>query len=327
MNNQELITLFIEKIKAEDGLAINTALSYQKDLELFAIFLNKNNHQNFFINIETIRDYLFYLDQQGLQASSVSRKISCLKNFYKFLLQEKFIAHNPAFELERPKRIKKIPKFLSEEEIFKMLEIINSNQSEFGIKLGTMLELMYSSGLRVSELVSLKISDLNFENKQLKNYLIVKGKGGKERLIGLNKATLKILNKYLDYRQAIGLGDCKWLFAGNFRASKSKNIDKISKKKSLSHSHITRQRFHSMLKELAVKSGIEPSRVHPHVIRHSFASHLLNNGIDLRLLQELLGHSDISTTEIYTHIMNNKLKRTLEDNHPLSLGISSIVKT
>jgi integrase/recombinase XerD len=319
VNNQELITLFIEKIKAEDGLSINTALSYQKDLELFAIFLTTNNHNNFFITTQIIRNYFTYLDQQGLASSSISRKISCLKNFYKFLLQEKFINSNPAFELERPKKTKKIPKFLSEEEIFKMLEIVNSDQSEFGIKLSTMLELMYSSGLRVSELVSLKISDLNFENNQLKNYLLVKGKGGKERIIGLNKATLKILNKYLLYRQAIGLDQCKWLFAGNFRSSKSKKVDEIAKKKSLAQNHITRQRFHSMLKELAIKAQIEPSRVHPHVIRHSFASHLLNNGIDLRLLQELLGHSDIATTEIYTHIMNNKLKQVLEENHPLSL--------
>lgn len=323
MNNQELIISFIEKIKAEDGLSINTALSYQKDLELFDKFLQKKSLFGFEHDKQVVIEYLFDLDRSGLKTSSVARKISCLKSFYKFLEQERVVKKNPVFEIESVKREKKLPKYLTEQEIFKMLETVNLDQSEFGIKLATMLEIMYSAGLRVSELVSLKISDLNFENNQLKNYLIVKGKGGKERIAGLNKASLKILEKYLTLRNEIGLSDCKWLFVGNTRSCKtikSKNkIVKIDIKNLNKVKHLTRQRFHSMLKELAIKAEIEPSRVHPHVIRHSFASHLLNNGIDLRLLQELLGHSDIATTEIYTHIMDNKLKQVLEENHPLAL--------
>ena len=318
MNNQELIILFIEKIKAEDGLSINTALSYQRDLELFVKFLNDVKIEIIKVDLLILRKYLSSLDKQGLKSSSVSRKMSCLKNFYKFLLQENFLNVNPTSELESPKKERHLPKFLNEEEILKLLEVVNKDESEFGLKLATMLEIMYSAGLRVSELVSLKFSCLAFDDDEIRNYLMIKGKGEKERIVVLNKATIKILKKYLLFREAIGLKDSKWLFVGNARSSKTKDLNDLEKKTRFSLKHITRQRFHGMLKELAHKVGIDPSRVHPHVIRHSFATHLLNNGIDLRLLQELLGHSDITSTEIYTHIMNTKLRQIVEEHHPLS---------
>ncbi len=317
-NNQELIELFIEKIRAEDGLSNNTALSYKTDLELFVKFLELQKNKVIEVDLAILRKYLLSLDRQGLRASSVSRKISCLKNFYKFLCQENLLQKNPTAELESPKKEQKLPKFLTEAEIFKMLEVTNSDNSEFGIKLATMLEIMYSAGLRVSELVSLPISSLAFDGKEIRNFLLIKGKGGKERIAPLNKASIVILNKYLAIREQIGAKDNKWLFIGNSRSSKTKDINYLNKKMQFCTKHLTRQRFHGMLKELAIKVGIDPKRVHPHVIRHSFATHLLNNGIDLRLLQELLGHSDITTTEIYTHIMNSKLKQILEQHHPLA---------
>ena len=318
MNNQELILLFIEKIKAEDGLSINTALSYQRDLELFVKFLNEIKINILEVDLTILRKYLLDLDMQGLRSSSISRKISCLKNFYKFLLQENLLKINPTSELESPKKERHLPKFLNEQEILKLLEAVNNDESEFGLKLATMLEIMYSAGLRVSELVSLPFSCLAFDDGEIRNYLIIKGKGGKERIAILNNATIKILKKYLLFREAVGLKDSKWLFVGNARSSKTKDIGDLSKKTRFSLKHITRQRFHGMLKELAYKVGIDASRVHPHVIRHSFATHLLNNGIDLRILQELLGHSDITTTEIYTHIINAKLKQIVEKHHPLA---------
>ena len=158
-----------------------------------------------------------------------------------------------------------------------------------------MLEILYAAGLRVTELVSLPITAINREGETLRNYLLVKGKGSKERIAPLNKAAITKLLEFLDKRE-----DSPWLFAGH---SPSK--------------HLTRQGFHKMLKELALKAGIDPARVHPHVIRHSFATHLLNNGVDLRVLQELLGHSDISTTEIYTHILDSKLRDLVFTHHPL----------
>lgn len=316
--NKELIELFIEKIRSEDGLSENTSLSYRRDLELFLIFLDQEKINILEVDLSILRKYLLDLDNQALKSSSILRKISCIKNFYKFLLQENLIKENPASEIESPKKSRKLPKYLTQEEILKMLTEVNNDQSEFGLKLATMLEIMYSAGLRVSELVSLPYFALSFNDQEIRNYLIIKGKGQKERIAPLNNATIAILKKYLALRKKIAIDDSKWLFVGNARSSKTKNIKDSIKKGNFSQKHITRQRFHGMLKELAIKVGIDPTRVHPHVIRHSFATHLLNNGIDLRHLQELLGHSDITTTEIYTHIMSKKLKQIIDTHHPLA---------
>ena len=318
LSDQELLINFIQKIKAEDGLAVNTVISYQKDLELFCKFLEQNNLTIFDVDINIIRQYLLKLDQTNLKSSSLLRKISTLKNFFKFLYQENIIKENPAVEIESPKKTRQLPKYLTQEEMFKMLDEVNKDKTEFGLKLATMLEILYSCGLRVSELVSLPISALSFDNNQIRNYLIVKGKGGKERMVVLNKASIKILEEYLLLRKKIVNNDCYWLFPGNNRSSKIVDSTNLNKKIKAIKTHLTRQRFHGMLKELAIKVGLDQNRVHPHVIRHSFATHLLNNGIDLRMLQELLGHSDISTTEIYTHILNSKLKEVIEKNHPLA---------
>ena len=313
----DLIANFLQKLRAEDGLSQNTILSYSKDLELFNDFLDGKNLLK--TNVNLLKDYIYQLHNDGLKSASIARKISCLKNFYKFLENENFIEQSPASKLKSPKSEAKLPKFLSEDEMLKLLNFANSDDSEFGIKLATMLEIIYASGLRVTELVSLPISAVQREGKSLRNYLIVKGKGGKERIAPLNKAAISRLLKYLKLRQELGFENSKWLFVGNFRSSKA--IKKVTLKKTLNSTikdaHLTRQRFHQMLKDLAVKAGVDPRRVHPHVIRHSFATHLLNSGVDLRILQELLGHSDIATTEIYTHILDSKLQE-LVLKHPLS---------
>ncbi len=324
-----LVTNFLEKLRAEDGLAVNSILSYGKDLELFLGFLVTKSLQNPKLEEvlpDDIKDYLYVLHQQHLKPSSVARKISCFKTFYKFLENENIITDNPTIYLQAPKRGAKIPKFLSEEEIFKLLDHVNSDKSDFGVKLSCMLEILYAAGLRVTELVSLPVTaiqEITDESgqKTLRNYLIVKGKGGKERIAPLNKSAIKMLMEYLILRREAGLEKSKWLFVGGVRASKrvkneasgndTKAVRDLSK-------HLTRQRLHKMLKELALNVGLDPDRVHPHVIRHSFATHLLNSGADLRVLQELLGHSDISTTEIYTHILDSKLKNLVFNHHPLA---------
>ena len=182
-----------------------------------------------------------------------------------------------------------------------------------------MIEILYASGLRVSELVSLPINiigKINYNGKiTLKNHLIIKGKGNKERIVPLSTKSLEILEKYLDLRKKMGQSHSKYLFPGIIRASKKEKI--ITRDNNLTDKHITRQRFHQILKELAEKTGIDPDRVSPHIIRHSFATHLLNNGVDLVILQELLGHSDISTTQIYTHITESRLQKLIK-KHPLN---------
>ena len=322
MTNTSHITNFLEKLKAEDGLSLNTTLSYGKDLELFARYLEPKKIA--FENVTTLNltDYLADLHQQNLRSASVARKISCLKNFYKFLENENLIKASPALYLQAPKPDTKLPKFLSEKEVFKMLDYINSDKSEFGIKLSCMLEILYAAGLRVSELVSIPIAaiqEMLDENgkKTLRNYLIINGKGNKERIAPLNKSAIRMLIEYLALRKKLGQEKSKWLFVGIVRASK-KTGEIRQRNFAMSDEHITRQRLHQMLKELAAQVGIDPTKVHPHVIRHSFASHLLNSGVDLRVLQELLGHSNISTTEIYTHILDSKLKELVFKHHPLA---------
>lgn len=317
MNHNFHITNFLEKLKAEDGLSANTISSYRSDLELFSKFLVEKNLEFEAVNADDIKNYLYELHKENLRSASVSRKISALKGFYKFLENENLMKLNPTVYLQRPKADTKLPKFLSEEEMFKMLNFINRDKSEFGIKLSCMLEILYAAGLRVTELVSLPVAAIQKEGDSLRNYLIVMGKGSKERIAPLNKAAIKMLLEYLEMRKKLGQENSKWLFVGVARASKKEKEIK-EKKYAKGDTHITRQRLHQMLKDLALKVGIDPTRVHPHVIRHSFATHLLNSGVDLRVLQELLGHANISTSEIYTHILDSKLKDLVFSHHPLA---------
>lgn len=304
MKEKNLINEFLEKITAEDGLSKNTISSYENDLRFLEIFLEekkitlKNAAEN------DLKKYLAFLDNQKLEPSSISRKISCFRGFYKFLENEKIIKENPVRNIENLKKRLNLPKMLSEKEITKIFEFLGNQQSYKDIRLNAMVEIMYSSGLRVSELVSLPLCVIQKEGDSFRNYLIVKGKGNKERMAVLNESTLIALKKYLTLRNSCKDKNSKWLFVG-------KSL------KTQQDSHITRQGFHKALKELAPCCEIDESRLHPHILRHSFATHLLNRGVDLRVLQELLGHSDISTTQIYTHIANSKLKDLVFKKHPL----------
>lgn len=294
----DAINDFLAKLTTEDGLASNTISAYSKDLELFAKFLIPKNIKISDVSTDDLRDYLEYLHKDKIRTSSVRRKLSALKSFYRFLEEEAVIKNSPVTSLFIPKNDLKLPKVLSESQILKLLATAESDQTISGIKLSCMLEILYASGMRVSELVAL--SYLQFQNNEIKNYLLIQGKGSKERIVGLSKAAISKLSCYLKQIAATSPKSSKWLFPG-------RNETK----------HLTRQGFHKMLKDLANKAGIDPSLVHPHVIRHSFASHFLNKGADLRVLQELLGHSDISTTQIYTHLLDSKLKDLVFKHHPL----------
>jgi len=319
-NYSKFINIFLNKIRSEDGLAKNTLISYGKDLQKLEIFLNKSNINIELANKQNIQDYLRSKELESFTASSIQRKISCFKNFYSFLENENYTQINPLMKIKSPKRSKNIPKFLTENEIKILLDLLLKDSSEFGIKLSCMLEILYSAGLRVSELVNLEVASIKFIDNKIDDYLIIKGKGRKERIAPLNNTAKIMLKRYLLLRKQVGLDYSKFLFVGNFRSCKSPN--KILKHNPAIYNFVdkplSRQRFNKMLKELAVKANIDPSRIHPHVFRHSFATHFLNRGVDLRVLQELLGHADISTTEIYTSVLQNKINEAIFNHHPLS---------
>lgn len=295
-----LIESFIEMMLAERGASRNTCLSYKNDLEKFSIFLKEKFHAEI-EKAETshIKTYIENLSDRGISAASISRKISTLRQFYNFLFTENEVKENPAISIEMPKKSKSLPKFLSEENVDNIFTSAEKDKTEDGVRLLCMLELMYAAGLRVSEMVSLKITSIINVNDG--KALLVKGKGNKERILPLTKKAMQALESYLKIREIFlkkGINS-EFLFLSG-------------------KSHISRQRFWQMLKKIGAHSGIDAAKISPHVLRHSFATHLLNHGADLRIVQELLGHSNIATTEIYTHIVDEKLKEEIIAKHPLS---------
>jgi len=314
----EYLTQFLDMIKAERGLAKNTLISYKNDLEYF-IQTTKNPLK---ITTADIKNHLKQLYTDGISANSLSRKISSIKQFFNFLQIEEVIKDNPALLIEHPKHSIKIPKYLTEQEVETLLKNAKKDKSPAGVRFCCMLELLYATGLRISELVSLKVSVVQKKYKKdgfynIDDFLIIKGKGNKERLVVINKTAKALLKDYLDLRKKLLDGESsEWLFTTQVKFSTTKYINE--KLKTRKDNHLSRQVFALALKEIAIKSGIDEEKVSPHIIRHSFATHLLNNGADLRVLQELLGHSDISTTQIYTHILDSKLKSIVNTLHPLA---------
>ena len=311
---------FINNLIVEKGYSNNTAMSYKNDLNNFFNFIKKDNIDK--IVFMDLKKYIEFLYNKGSSVSTLSRNISSLKQFFIFLQLENIIENNPAELLELPKKQEKLPVFLSEEEVNLLLDKAREDSSNYGIQFYCMLELLYATGMRVSELVELKISDIQKKYRKdglytIDDYLIIKGKGSKERLVPINNKTKEILIKYLNLRERLLQNKhSEWLWTTLVNFSKIKKDTKIKYK--TKDNHITRQIFALNLKELAINCGIDIDKISPHIIRHSFATHLLNRGADLRILQELLGHSDISTTQIYTHIVDDKLKNIVNSLHPLA---------
>ncbi len=278
------IDIFLEALSAEKGRSNKTLISYASDLRLA-----DNAIDGGLMNADQdkIQNYLSSLPDK---ATSIARKASALRGFYKFLMIEKIIKINPTKNLELPKRKRALPKFLSIEEI--ELLISSAGDVRNSLRLRAMLELLYASGLRVSELCELPMSGI------LGDKLLIHGKGAKERLVPMHDAAINALNKWLNVR---GDTNSKYVFPSNGQTG-----------------HITRDGLFKIIKKCAVLAGIEPNRVSPHVLRHSFASHLLAGGANLRAIQTMLGHEDISTTQIYTHVMPEKLKETVNNHHPLA---------
>jgi integrase/recombinase XerD len=311
-SDAKLITLFLDMLAAEQGAGDNTLQAYRRDLTDFSEFLGHAGVTFVAADTQKLRDYLADLGTRGFKSSSVARRLSAMRHLYRFLLSERIRTDDPAAILSGPKRGRGLPKVLSISDVDRMLtkarELAqaadaSSLQRLRALRLYCLLEVLYATGLRVSELVSLPLSASRRDTRMI----VVRGKGAKERLVPLNDASRRAMAEYLAAVQALtsakkkSVASSKWLFP-SFGES----------------GHLTRQHFARDLKELAAAAGLAPRLVSPHVLRHAFASHLLHNGADLRIVQTLLGHTDISTTQIYTHVVEERLKSLVRDLHPLA---------
>lgn len=304
-SDSSYIESFMEMMTVERNAANNTCISYKNDLDDFLAFCKKYKKTLDKVQNNEIREYIIYLSNEKLDTKTIARRISALRQFFQFLFTENIISDNPALNIDLPKTSKTLPGVLSEQEVDSLIKACYQDGSPEGLRLTALLEILYASGMRVSELVTLKISDVQTKNNnnEIKSYIIVKGKGNKERLVVIHDKAIIALQEYLKNISIFTDNkNEKWLFPS-----------KIS-----SEGHITRQYFGKLLKKLAIDSGIDPSKLSPHKIRHSFATHLLNHGADLRVIQELLGHKDIGTTQIYTHVSNEQLKSVVYKLHPLA---------
>lgn len=288
---QDTIKDYINYIYIEKKLSKNTKEAYEKDLILFANFLN--NKSILSITTNDIKNYIKYLNDTNEKDKTIARKIVSIRTFFDYLMKEKLISINPCEKIETPKIRKTLPKTLNEKEVLKLLSIKPKTAKEYRNK--AMIELMYATGLRVSELVNLEINDINL----IDDYVRVYGKGKKERIIPMADITVKIMDEYINvYRNSLLKG---YLTDKVFISSYGKGI--------------TRQGFFKIIKKQAKEVGIEKD-FSPHTLRHSFATHLLENGADLRSIGEMLGHENIKTTQIYTHLSNSKKRKDYEDYHP-----------
>ena len=299
------IEAFLEMMSAERGAASNTLSSYERDLEDLHSFLVASSTSALTAQSATLSAYLSHLGKQGFAASSQARKLSAMRQFYKFLYAEGLRGDDPTAVLDAPKKGRSLPKIMSEDDVTRLLDLAAKEAAEPGpdqlarLRMLALLELLYATGMRVSELVSLPVKVLDQEGR----FLIIRGKGNKERLVPLSRSAIAALGPYGQARQTslAKTGDSPWLFPSAGKEG-----------------YLPRQVFARDLKGLAARSGLRAAAISPHVMRHAFASHLLQNGADLRVVQELLGHSDISTTQIYTHVLEERLRELVQTHHPLA---------
>jgi integrase/recombinase XerD len=319
-SDSRLIDLFLDMLAAEQGAGDNTLSAYRRDLEDLSAFLKRAGQGFADASTQALRDYLADLDTRGFKSSSVARRLSSTRHLFRFLLNERIRADDPAAILSGPKRGRPLPKVLSIADVDRLLtrarELMqapgqSAAQQVRAARLHCLLEVLYATGLRVSELVSLPLSAARRDARMI----VVRGKGDKERLVPLNDSARQAMADYLATMASVqdakdeqkpaakAPKPSKWLFP-SFGES----------------GHLTRQHFARDLKDLAVAAGLPARVISPHVVRHAFASHLLHNGADLRIVQTLLGHTDISTTQIYTHVVEERLKSLVRDLHPLAEG-------
>lgn len=293
---------------AERGAARNTLDAYGRDLRAFEAYARRCGKTAETADSALIRGYVASLSAAGLSSRTAARRLSSLSQFFRFLLADGIREDDPTTLIDRPRRGRRLPRYLDEAEVDRLLAAARAGDTATDLRLIALVEILYATGLRVSELVGMPMSALAADP----NLLLVRGKGGRERMVPLTEPAIESLARYRQVRPQ---------FIGNAGAAETRARDAASPWLFPSRGrmgHLTRARFAQMLKDLAIAAGIDPSRISPHVIRHSFASHLLAHGADLRSLQQMLGHADISTTQIYTHVQNERLQRLVQSAHPLA---------
>lgn len=294
------IDSFLEMLSAERGLAKNSLLAYQTDLAEFSGFIAARGERPETIGVDSLRAYVQALHDAGLKSATAARRLSALRQFFRFMVQESIRTDDPAALLDAPKRARPLPKLLSEDEVDRLLQEARNLRDDpaESLRLTALLEILYATGLRVSELVSMRWPPFGDDDR----FLVIRGKGNKERLVPLSEPARQAIADYAGCRAVfIETKTSPWLFPSRGESG-----------------HLTRQRFGQLLKELAIAAGIMPSKVSPHVLRHAFASHLLAHGADLRAVQKMLGHADISTTQIYTHVLEERKQALVRQHHPLA---------
>lgn len=296
-----LMDAFLEMMAVERAAAANTLKNYGRDLARFAAFASKRGESLETAGADDIAAWLGALEAAGLAASTAALKVSALRQFYQFLYAEGYRGDNPTTSIDRPQTRRPLPKVLSGEDVEALFAAAEDKAGPAGLRLRAMLETLYSSGLRVSELTGLPFAAFQPGARAL----IVKGKGGKERLTPLTQRAVDAVSAYLAVREG---------FAGGGKSDASPYLFPSRGKTG----HLTASRFAQLLKDLAAEAGVEPAKVSPHVLRHAFATHLLEGGADLRSVQQMLGHADITTTQIYTHVTQDRLKSLVFSKHPLA---------
>jgi len=304
----DVASLFLDMAAAERGAARNTIEAYQRDLRDYLSYLGRRGENPLSASTDIVRGWIADLHARGLKPASAARRLSCIRQMHKFLYAEGLRGDDPAGIVDSPRRGRPLPKILSMQEVDRLLacaqegiddETRPPGQRLRAARMTCLLETLYATGLRVSELVALPRTAAHTRDP----LLTIKGKGGRERLTPLSESARAAMAVYLRLLQTSKPEQAKslWLFPADSESG-----------------HLTRQAFARDLKDVAIAAGVTPSRVSPHVLRHAFASHLLQNGADLRVVQELLGHADVSTTQIYTHVLDERMKAMVRDLHPLN---------
>jgi integrase/recombinase XerD len=291
---------FLEMMAAERAAAVNTLAAYGRDLADSQGFLRRRRKDLADATTQDIEAYFADLGARGLAPATAARRRAALRQFYRFVVGEGWRPDDPSRRVDAPRRGRPLPKVLTAEEVVSLIEAAGRKDGAAGLRLAAMVELLYASGLRISELVALRLSQVAADPA----YLFVKGKGGKERMAPLGEAARSAVKAYLAVRPKFvpaGVKESPWLFPSRAAGGR-----------------LTARRFAQLLDEAALAAGLDPAKVSPHVLRHAFATHLLEGGADLRTVQTLLGHADIATTQIYTHLTQDRLREVMETKHPLA---------
>lgn len=297
------VETFLEMMAAERAASRHTIAAYGRDLADLESFLAARGQEVHQGDGDSLRDYLGWMASQGLAARTAARRLSCLRQFHKFLYVEGIRQDDPTHSLDSPRLGRPLPKYLTEVEVEALLSTAAGWPGARGVRASALLELLYAAGLRVSELVSLPLAAVARGGAML----LVRGKGQKERMVPIGEPARRAVAAWLPARQTMlpPRTASKWLFPSESASG-----------------HLTRDGFAKMLDELARDAGLDPTRLSPHVLRHSFATHLLAHGADLRQVQQMLGHADISTTQIYTHVLDERLRALVNCHHPLAAGLA-----